>query len=412
MTALAGKTIALAVTGSIAAYKAVEVARLLLKAGAKVIPLMTKSAQKFVGPATFAGICGERVYDDMWDPAFEGEMHIAIANRADAILIVPATADLLARLAHGRADDLVTTLILSAKGPVFIAPAMHPRMWSHAATVTNVASIRSRQRTTFIGPVEGDVASGERGVGRMAEPAAIFEALLSALTESKGHTRDLTDKRVLVSAGPTVEDLDPVRFIGNRSTGKMGFSIAEAAAARGAKVTLIAGPVSLATPSGTRRVDVRSALEMREAIRKTAGEDLGGVDVIIMCAAVADYRAKEISADKTKKSGDEISITLVKTPDILAEIGAARGARRLPALIGFAVETGDDASIAAYATKKLAQKSVDLIVANAAQDSFGKDDNRAMLVGKDGVEALPTMSKRMLGDALLDRIAQLLTSTS
>ncbi|MEO8878520.1 MAG: bifunctional phosphopantothenoylcysteine decarboxylase/phosphopantothenate--cysteine ligase CoaBC [Polyangiaceae bacterium] len=413
---LTGKTIALVVTGSIAAYKAVEVARLAIKSGAKVIPVMTKSAQKFVGAATLAGICGERVYDDMWDQGFDGEMHIAIANRADAIVIVPATADLLARLAQGRADDLVTALVLSAKGPVFVVPAMHPRMWSNAATARNVAMLRSQSRLTFVGPVEGEVASGERGVGRMVEPAAIFEALASGIAGRKGAGSALLGKHMLISAGPTVEDLDPVRFIGNRSSGKMGFSLAEAALARGAKVTLVAGPVALTTPQGAHRIDVRSALEMRAAIQKMVGDDLKGVDAIVMCAAVADYRAKEISTSKTKKpsdgSADEISISLVKNPDILAEIGALRGARKSPVLVGFAVETGDDTSITSYAQKKLAQKSVDLIVANAAAESFGKDDNRAILVGTNSVEALPTQSKRTLADAIVDRLVNLLGSTS
>jgi phosphopantothenoylcysteine decarboxylase/phosphopantothenate--cysteine ligase len=395
---LHGKTVALCVTGSIAAYKAVELARLFIKAGAKVIPVMTKSAQKFVGAPTLVGICGERVYEDMWDPTFNGEMHIAIANRADAIVVLPATADFLARVAQGRADDLICALILSAKGPVFVAPAMHPRMWSNAATVANVETIHSRGRIRFLGPVEGEVASGERGVGRMAEPAALLEAIEHAFSLGS----DYSDKHVLVSAGPTVEDLDPVRFLGNRSTGKMGFAIAESAAARGAKVTLVAGPVSLATPPGVTRVDVRSALEMRDALRAAAGDQLEKVDAIIMAAAVADYRANEISDSKIKKSGDSISIDLVKNPDILAEIGALRGSGKSPLLVGFAVETGDDASVIAYAQKKLAQKKVDLIVANPAQESFGKNDNRAIFVTAKKAEPLATMPKHALADLLLD----------
>jgi phosphopantothenoylcysteine decarboxylase / phosphopantothenate---cysteine ligase len=395
---LAGKTIALAITGSIAAYKAVEVARLFLKAGAKVIPVMTKSAEKFVGTATLTGICGERVYDDMWDPSFSGELHIAIASRADAIVVVPATADLLARLSHGRVDDLVTALVLSAKGPVFVAPAMHPRMWSHPQTVANTETIKQAGRVSFIGPVEGEVASGEHGLGRMAEPALIFQVVCTHF----GKLGDYFDKHVLVSAGPTVEDLDPVRFLGNRSTGKMGFAIAEAAAERGAKVTLVAGPVALATPAGVNRIDVRSALDMRDALRSVAGDELEKVHVIIMAAAVADYRAKEISDSKIKKSGDSISIDLIKNPDILAEIGALRGSSKSPVLVGFAVETGDDASVIAYAKKKLIQKKVDLVVANSAQDAFGKDDNRAIFVSAKKEKAFETMSKLALGHVLLD----------
>jgi phosphopantothenoylcysteine decarboxylase/phosphopantothenate--cysteine ligase len=399
---LAGKSIALCVTGSIAAYKAVELARLFIKAGVKVIPVMTKSAQKFVGAPTFVGICGERVYEDMWDPSFEGEMHIALANRADAIVVLPATADFLARLAQGRADDLICALILSAKGPVFVAPAMHPRMWSNPATVANKETIGRRGRIRFVGPVEGEVASGERGLGRMVEPAAMLDAVTSAFTLGS----DYSDKHVLISAGPTVEDLDPVRFLGNRSTGKMGFAIAEAAAARGAKVTLVAGPVSLATPVGVTRVDVRSALQMRDALRAAAGDDLIAIDALVMAAAVADYRPNEISDFKIKKSGDVTSIDLVKNPDILAEIGAVRGSEKSPLLVGFAVETGDDASVISYAKKKLSQKKVDLVVANAAQDAFGKDDNRVILVSNNGEETLPTMTKRALADELLTRMRQ------
>jgi phosphopantothenoylcysteine decarboxylase / phosphopantothenate---cysteine ligase len=402
---MAGKTVALCVTGSIAAYKAVELARLFIKAGAKVIPVMTTSAQKFVGAPTFVGICGERVYEDMWDPSFDGEMHIAIANRADAIVVLPATADFLARVAQGRADDLICALILSAKGPVFVAPAMHPRMWSNPATVASVETINAHGRVQFVGPVEGEVASGERGVGRMAEPAAMLEAVEQALAFGS----DYSDKHVLVSAGPTIEDLDPVRFLGNRSTGKMGFAIAEAAAARGATVTLVAGPVSLPTPAGNvTRVDVRSALEMRDAIRSAAGDNLKKIDALVMSAAVADYRPKEISDSKIKKSGDEATINLLKNPDILAEIGALRGSRTSPVLIGFAVETGDDASVISYAQKKLTQKNVDLVVANAAGDSFGKEDNRVILVSKNGEEKLATMSKRALAHELLTRVRKLI----
>ncbi len=245
-------TIVLAVSGSIAAYKAVEVARLLKKAGARVIPLLTRSAKEFIGPQTFSGITGEPVVEDMFDPTFAGEKHVELGRSADLVLIVPATADLLARLAAGRADDLVTALVLCASCPILAAPAMHPRMWAHPATKRNVATIQADGRVTLVGPVDGDVASGERGLGRLAEPEEIVRAALSHF-----EARDLAGLRIVVTAGPTVEDLDPVRFLGNRSTGKMGFALAERAAARGASVTLVAGPVSLATPHGVRRIDVR-----------------------------------------------------------------------------------------------------------------------------------------------------------
>ena len=387
------KTVALAVTGSIAAYKAVEVARLLIKAGVKVIPVMTRSAEKFVGPATFAGICGERVYDDMWDPSFSGEMHIAVANRADVVAVV--------RLAQGRADDLITALVLSSKGPVLVAPAMHPRMWANPATSANVETLRKQGKIRLIGPVDGAVASGERGVGRMAEPEAIADAILCSVSQIS----DYSGRHLLISAGPTIEDLDPVRFLGNRSSGKMGFAIAEAAAARGAQVTLVAGPVSLPTPPGNvRRMDVRGALEMREAMHRTGGQGHGEPDVVIMCAAVADYRPQEVAPAKIKKGDDKISIDLVKNPDILAEIGKMRGARKSPVLVGFAIESGDDDAIVRYAKKKLVEKSVDIIVANAAGTAFGGDDNRALFVEKANVEGMPSMSKRALADRILDRV--------
>lgn len=397
MGLLAGKTIALAITGSIAAYKAVELARLFVKAGAKVIPVMTKSAQKLVGPVTFAGICGQRVYDDMWDPSFNGELHVSIANRADATVVVPATADFLARLAHGRADDLVTAIVLSAKGPIFVAPAMHPRMWANPATAANVEALRTQGRVRLVGPVEGEVASGERGIGRMVEPDVLFQTIVSSFEQ----TYDLKGKHVLVSAGPTVEDLDPVRFLGNRSSGKMGFAIAEAAAARGARVTLVAGPVALPTPAGVTRLDVRGALEMRATLHRVLD---AGIDALVMCAAVADYRPKEVATAKIKKSDDEITIAFVKNPDLLAEIGEKRGAATKPFLVGFAVESGDDAAIVAYAKRKLEAKKVDLVVANSAESAFGGDDNRALFVTNAGVEAQAAMPKRVLADRIVDRI--------
>lgn len=401
-------TIALAVSGSIAAYKAVEVARLLLKAGARVIPVMTESARRFVGPVTLSGICGEPVRETMWDPGFAGELHVALAAECDVVLLVPATADLLARLAQGRADDLVTALALCARGPVLAAPAMHPRMWSHPATRRNVATLAQDGRVELIGPVEGEVASGDLGMGRMAEPARIASVAL-ARAAGRVDRADLAGLRVVITAGPTVEDLDPVRFLGNRSTGKMGFAIAERAAARGAEVTLIAGPVTLPTPSGVRRVDVRGALAMRGALWQSLGPDLGAADALIMSAAVADYRPAEERASKMKRSGAPLSLELVPNPDLLAEIGAARaaaGAAR-PALIGFAVETDTDEGVIAAARGKLDSKRVDLVVANHAADSFGREDNRAFLVTRGAADALGVLSKPDLADRILDRVADL-----
>lgn len=416
MKRLEGRTIALCLTGSIAAYKAVEVARLCLKEGAKVIPVMTPSAAKFVGPVTLAGICGEAVHQDMWDPAFAGELHVSLAARADAVALVPTTADLLARLAHGRADDLVACLALCARGPVVAAPAMHPRMWEHPATQRNVQELLRQGRVTLVGPVRGPVASGEEGMGRMVEPAQVVDGLVRSLAP-----RDLTGARIVVTAGPTVEDVDPVRFLGNRSSGKMGFAVAERAALRGAEVLLIAGPVALETPAGVRRLDVRSALAMRQALWAAAGADLGGLDALIMAAAVADYRPATVSETKVKKEGETLTLPLVRNPDILAEVGATRRGPR-PVLVGFAVETTASAEpteggsegplgpLLAYARGKLGSKKVDLVVANEAQVAFGADDNRAVFVSEAGDEVLQRMSKARLADLLLDRVRARLVS--
>lgn len=407
----ARSTVALAVSGSIAAYKAAEVARLLIQGGARVLPIMTRAAQQFLGPMTLSGLCGEPVRDTMWDPAFAGELHVALAAEADLVLLVPATADLLARLAAGRADDLVTALALCARGPVLAAPAMHPRMWAHPATARNVAALAADGRVQLVGPVFGEVASGERGLGRMAEPAAIAAAAFAQLAP-----RDLAGLRVVVTAGPTLEDLDPVRFLGNRSTGKMGFAVAERAALRGAQVTLIAGPVSLAAPPGARRVDVRGALSMRAALWQALGDDLRGADALIMTAAVSDYRPAEQHATKLKRTPDLATLPLVPNPDLLAEIGAARAdlagaarpdGARSPVLVGFAVETASDEGVIAYARHKLAQKRVDMIVANHAADSFGRDDNRATLVTRDAADALGVLPKPALADRILDRVCRM-----
>ena len=399
---LSGKTVALCVTGSVAAYKAVEVARLLVKAGARVLPVMSASATRFLGPVTLAGITGEPVSTDMWDPTFAGEMHVRLAERVDIVAIVPATADVLARLAHGRADDLVTALALCARGPVLAAPAMHPRMWEHPATQRNVADLASQRRVALVGPVSGEVASGDVGLGRMAEPEAIASAIVTALSR-----RDLAGLRIVVTAGPTLEDIDPVRFLGNRSCGKMGFAIAERAAARGAEVTLLAGPVNLPTPHGVKRVDVRGAVTMRQALWQAMGLDLSRADALVMSAAVADHRPAEPSASKIKKSDEHATIELVKNPDLLAEVGAARAGKR-PVLVGFALETERGEALVAYARRKLKEKKVDLVVANEASDSFRREDNSATLVSSEEARALPTMSKASLADVVLDDVRRLL----
>lgn len=392
----AGRTVALCVAGGIAAYKAVIVARLLVQSGARVIPLMTTSGARFVGKVTLSGICGEGVVDDMWDPKFAGEAHVAIAERADAIAIVPCTADLIARLAQGRADDLVAALCLVARSRIVIAPAMHPRMWEHPTTQRNVTTLVADGRVSLVGPVSGAVANGDVGMGRMSEPDAIVAALLAALTKD-----DLDGKHIVVTAGPTVEDLDPVRFIGNRSTGKMGFAVATAARARGARVTLIAGPVALSTPAGVKRVDVRSALEMGAAIDTALTDG----DALIMAAAVSDYRPRDVATDKTKKSTDALSIELVKNPDLLAAVGARRGAAKHPVLVGFAVETRD---LVQYARKKRAEKQVDLVVGNLAAHGFGGDDDEVVIVSD--AERPMRGSKRAIADVILDEVRSRFTS--
>ncbi len=399
---LAGKTIALCVTGSIAAYKAVELARLLVKSGARVLPVMTASAGRFVGGVTLSGVTGEAVSTDMWEASFAGEMHVRLADQADCVAIVPATADILARLAHGRADDLVTALALCARGPVLAAPAMHPRMWEHPAVHRNVAELASQKRVALVGPVSGEVASGDLGMGRMAEPEAILAAIAAALSPS-----DLAGTRVVVTAGPTLEDIDPVRFVGNRSTGKMGFAIAERAAARGADVTLVAGPVGLAAPHGVKRVDVRGAVAMQAALWQALGTDLSRADALVMAAAVSDHRPAEASPSKIKKGDERLSLDLVRNPDLLAEVGAARTGRK-PVLVGFAVETESGAALVSYAKRKLAEKKVDLVVANPASESFGRDENQATLVSTSGTQALGPMSKHALADVVLDRVRALL----
>jgi phosphopantothenoylcysteine decarboxylase/phosphopantothenate--cysteine ligase len=329
-----------------------------------------------------------------------GELHVELAASADAIALVPATAELLASLAQGRATDLVRATALCADCPVLAAPAMHPRMWSHPATARNVATLRADGRVELIGPVAGEVASGDVGLGRMAEPAAIAQRLLSLLDRR----RDLDGLRILVSAGPTVEDIDPARYLSNRSSGKMGFAVAERAAARGARCVLVAGPVALQTPAGVERIDVRSAADMSAALWQQLGDDLGGVDALVMVAAVADFRPKSAHDEKLKRGkASEMTLELVANPDVLAAIGARRQAAR-PMLVGFALETAGDDAIVDIARRKLSAKRVDLIVANHASDAFDKDTNRATLVAANDATPLGTMDKRALADAILDRV--------
>ncbi|MEZ4442116.1 MAG: bifunctional phosphopantothenoylcysteine decarboxylase/phosphopantothenate--cysteine ligase CoaBC [Polyangiaceae bacterium] len=403
-------TVVLAVSGSIAAYKAVMVARLLVKAGVRVRPIMTEAAKRFLGPLTLAGICGEPAASEMFVAA-GGEPHVELAESADVFAVVPATADVIAGLAQGRADDLVRATALCARGPVLLAPAMHPRMWSHPATRANVALLEARG-VELVGPDDGEVASGDFGIGRMAEPEAIAEAILARCGGEA--ERDLEGVRMVVTAGPTVEDLDPARYLSNRSSGKMGFAVAARAAARGAEVVLVAGPVALDTPPGVTRIDVRSALDMKVALWEALGpEDLDRADVLVMTAAVADYRAAAPSEAKLKRQelGSKTQISLVANPDLLAEVGAAREGDR-PLLVGFALETVEPDALVAAGRVKLEKKGVDVVVANRAADAFDKDDNRVTIVTEDTAEVLDRAPKTVIADRLLDRVAAMLGASS
>lgn len=394
-----GRNVVVCVTGSVAAYKAVLVVRRLLAEGANVTVVMSRSAEQFVGAATFSGITGRAPLTDMFAPGTAGEPHVELGQNSDLVLVVPATADALARFATGRADDLTSALVLCARCPVLVAPAMHPSMWHHPATARNVAQLTADGRVGFIGPVAGEVASGEIGMGRMAEPEDIVAAASSVLA-----TASLRGVRLLVTAGPTAEDIDPVRYVGNRSSGKMGFSIAERAALRGATVTLIAGPVSLPTPLGVERIDVRSAEAMRTALWNVLGADLSGVDALVMAAAVADFRPSAPSADKIRRSPQGLLLELVPNPDLLAEIGRTRHTRR-PILVGFALGTESDERAVATARSKLMEKRVDFVVSNHADESIGRDDMRAMLVGARTCEILELAPKRVIADRILDRLS-------
>jgi phosphopantothenoylcysteine decarboxylase/phosphopantothenate--cysteine ligase len=393
---LRGKRVTLCVTGSVAAYKAVLLLRALRQEGAELEVVLTRGGAEFVGAATFAGLTGRAPHTTMFDPTLAGELHVELARRSDLLLIAPATADVLARLAQGRADDLLTATALCATCPVLVAPAMHPSMWSHPATQRNVQTLALDRRVGFVGPVEGEVASGDFCLGRFAEPDTIVSFVIAQLSP---HT--LRGRHLVVTAGPTAEDIDPVRFISNRSSGKMGFALAERAAAFGAKVTLIAGPVALPTPAGVTRVDVRSALAMRGALWQALKPDLSGADALIMTAAVADYRPAETHASKLKRGATGIGLELVPNDDLLAEIGAARKAE-LPVLVGFALETETDERLINAARGKLAKKRVDLVVANHPDRSIGQSQISGSLVGVRDAENFGPVSKHEAADRILD----------
>ena len=386
--------ILLGVSGGIAAYKAAALTRRLRDAGADVQVVLTANAARFVTPLTFQALSGHPVRTGLWDEAAEAAMgHIELARWAQRIVIAPASADVIARLAHGIADDLLTTLCLASTAPLAVAPAMNLRMWGHAATQANVATLRSRG-VVVLGPADGPMAEPESGPGRLLEPDRIVAEL--AALHGPG---PLVGLRVLVSAGPTCEDIDPVRFIGNRSSGRMGFAIAQAAAEQGAAVHLVAGPVHLATPAGVTREDVRSARQMREAVLRQIPQ----CDIFVSAAAVGDYRPADVGAHKLKKTGKTLVLELAENPDIVAEVAALK---RKPFVAGFAAETEN---LERHARAKLERKQLDLIAANRVGDGMGFDatDNELTLFWPGGKEALPRASKDDLARALLTRIAAL-----
>ncbi|CAN7179838.1 bifunctional phosphopantothenoylcysteine decarboxylase/phosphopantothenate--cysteine ligase CoaBC [Pseudoxanthomonas sp. LjRoot168] len=397
MQGLAGQRLLLCVGGGIAAYKALELVRRLRDGGAEVQVAMTAGAQHFVTPLSFQALSGQPTRTTLWDSAAEQAMgHIELARWADRVIVAPATADLMARLAHGLADDLVTTLCLATTAPIMLAPAMNHRMWQHPATQANLATLRARG-VQVVGPNDGPLAEGESGPGRLAEPHEIVAALAGQAAAQV--PQDLAGLKVVVSAGPTYEDLDPVRYLGNRSSGKMGFAVAASAARRGARVTLVAGPVQLPTPAGVDRVDVRSAAQMHAAVFAALP-----ADIYIGAAAVADYTPREPAANKIKKSSESLALDLVRTPDILAEVAAQTQALKL--VVGFAAETNN---VAEYARRKLEAKRLDMIVANRvgiADGGFESDQNAMTAYWKDGERSFASAPKTRLADDLMDLIVE------
>ncbi|HUE56214.1 MAG TPA: bifunctional phosphopantothenoylcysteine decarboxylase/phosphopantothenate--cysteine ligase CoaBC [Candidatus Udaeobacter sp.] len=397
--------IALGVTGGVAAYKAAELVRRLQQDGFSVQVVMTRSAREFVAPLTFAALSGQKVIIDLFSDSSGGEAnlesaieHIAVAQRTDLLLVAPATADIIAKFARGIADDFLTTLYLASTAPVIIAPAMNVNMWNHAATQENIEMLRARG-VIVVNPDEGYLACGMIGAGRLAGQ----EAIVAAVRETLKAQRDLEGETVLITAGPTCEDLDPVRYITNRSSGKMGYAVAEAAARRGAKVILVSGPTNLEAPAGVERIDVRSAKEMHRAVM----ERIAGASIAILAAAVADYRPIDQHAEKIKKANAPLTISLEPTTDILADVAKNKGQKTV---VGFAAETDH---VAENARKKLLAKNADLIVANdvAAEGAgFDHDTNIVTLFSRDGRDlALPKMSKSEVAQRILEEVLRLRT---
>jgi len=392
---LAEKRILLIVGGGIAAYKSLELTRLLRKAGVAVRPILTRAGAEFVTPLSLSALAEDKVYSELFSLTDEAEMgHIELSRSADLVVVAPATADLMAKAAHGLASDLASTTLLATDKPVLMAPAMNVRMWEHAATQRNLTALKA-DGVAFVGPDEGAMACGEYGAGRMAEPPAIFEAIIAMLG---GTARPLAGRRALVTAGPTAEAIDPVRMLTNRSSGKQGYAIASALAALGAEVTLVSGPTALAAPAGAARVDVESAREMLAACEAALP-----ADIAVCVAAVADWRPAEANGRKLKKSGKAPEpIALVENPDILASL--SKGARRPKLVVGFAAETDD---LEAHAKAKLARKGCDWIVANdvSVAGTMGGDQNAVAIVSAGGIERWERMAKGEVARRLAARIA-------
>jgi phosphopantothenoylcysteine decarboxylase/phosphopantothenate--cysteine ligase len=388
--ALTGRLVLLGITGGIAAYKAAELVRLLVKAGADVRVAMTEAATRFIGPTTLQALSGQPVWTDLWDPRVNDAMgHIELSRDRELILIAPASADFMAKLAHGLCDDLLSTLCVARRCPLIVAPAMNVEMWQNAATQRSAETLRA-DGVHIVGPASGGQACGEMGMGRMTEPADIL-----ADVQFFFQPRRLAGRRVVVTAGPTEEPIDPVRVITNTSSGKMGYAVARAAHEAGAEVTLISGPVSLPTPPGVARVDVRTAREMFEAVKQGAL----GADVFISVAAVADYRVRNPSARKIKKANGHLSLELEENPDILAWVA---GQPKPPFCVGFAAESED---LAQNAKAKLARKKLPLIVGNLAQDALGRDDSAITLYDAEGEHPLGRGPKLDLARRLIDHVA-------
>lgn len=391
---LAGKTVVLCVTGGIAAYKAADLTSKLRQAGAAVRVLMTESATQFISPMTFETLSGYRAVVDTFDRNFAWEVeHISLAKAADVFVIAPATANVIAKAAHGIADDMVTTTLLATKAPVVIAPAMNTGMYDNPVTQQNLQTLRERG-FHIIDPAAGRLACGDTGRGKLPDTPTLMHGIEQAITP-----QDLRGQRVLVTAGPTQEAMDPVRFLSNHSTGKMGYAVAARAAMRGADVTLVSGPTALDTPEGVQRVDIVSARDMYDAVLSRADRQ----DMIIKAAAVGDYRPAETASEKLKKGEGEMTVALARNPDILAELGRRKHPGQL--LCGFAMETQN---LLDNAADKLSRKNCDMLVANSLRDKgagFGTDTNVATLLFADGRrETPPLMSKEDLADVILDRL--------